>query len=232
MKKYAVIFMALAILFCMVACGVYVVSNAPVDISIHSGKNTDVDTTNKGNQTSTASDTDNTVGNSDNTSSENSTANNTSSDSDATASVPSNDSVPNSDSGAGDPIDTPVNDTPPVVEPDDDEDSVPVHTHSWTDNGVAVVCPGCGMLDHGHMWDPIYSTELVDDYEMKEIAFCSTCNNDVSDLLDSGSSMKQHRQNTGCTGNGYYIDYVQVHVGSHEEQVVVGHKCSICEAEK
>ena len=247
MKKYVVIFMTLAMLFSMVACGAHASSNDPVDISVYSQKNTDVDTTNKGdlfsatpvsndektdkedsstNISSDASDSDKTVENSDNTSSDNSSANNSSSDNDTTGSESS------TDSGADDPIDTPVNNNPPVVDPDDEEDPAPVHTHSWTDNGVAVVCPGCGMLDHGHVWDPIYTTEVVDDYEMQPRNYCSTCEEDVTDLLASGSSMKKHRQDTGCIGSGYYGDYVQVHIGSHEEQVVVGHKCSICGAEK
>ena len=127
---------------------------------------------------------------------------------------------------------TPDDNSSSDADTDDIEDPAPVHTHSWTDNGVAVVCPGCGMLDHGHAWDPIYTTELVDDYEMQPHNYCSTCEMDVTDLLASGSSMKQHRQDTGCSGGGYYGEYVRVLVGSHEEQVVIGHRCSICSAEK
>ena len=249
MKKCVVVFMTLAMIFGIVACGALAASNNPTGIFGYSKKNTDVDTTNKGdlfsatpvsngektdkndsstNTSSDTPDTDETVGNSDNTSPDNSSANTPSSDSDTS----STDSVPNTDTGADDPIDTPDNNTPPVVEPDAEDTSAPVHTHSWTDNGVAVVCPGCGMLDHGHAWDPIYTTEMVDDYEMQPHNYCSACEMDVTDLLASGSSMKQHRQETGCSGGGYYGEDIQVLVGSHEEQIVIGHKCSICGAEK
>ena len=112
------------------------------------------------------------------------------------------------------------------------DSSASAHSHDWTDYGVGVVFYDCGMLNHGHMWKPMYTTEVVDDYGMKEVILCSVCEEDVSALLDSGASMKQHRQETGCTSSGYYTTAIYAKVGSHEEQVVYSYCCSRCGAIK
>lgn len=108
-------------------------------------------------------------------------------------------------------------------------DSTPVHTHTWTDADTAVVCYECGAVDHIHNWESVYTTEVVDDYEMQPKNYCSTCDQDITDLLASGASMKQHKKATGCASAGYYGNYIRVKVGSHEEQILIGYKCSICE---
>lgn len=104
------------------------------------------------------------------------------------------------------------------------------HSHVWENAETVVVCFECGEIDHAHIWEPHYTTEVIEDYEMQSKHFCSTCDEDITELLAGGASMKQHRKETGCTSSGYYGTAVQVHVGSHEEQVLLGYSCSICGA--
>ena len=85
---------------------------------------------------------------------------------------------------------------------------------------------------HQHSWEPVYRTEIVDDYEMASVWRCNGCNADVTAILESGESMKQHFHETGNPNcMGYHSSYEQVKVGSHEEHILDHYACS-CGATK
>lgn len=85
---------------------------------------------------------------------------------------------------------------------------------------------------HTHSWQPVYRDVEVDDYEMKCFWYCNGCGADVTAILESGESMKQHFHETGNPNcMGYHSSYEQVKVGSHEEHILDHYACS-CGATK
>ena len=85
---------------------------------------------------------------------------------------------------------------------------------------------------HQHSWEPVYKTKVVDDYETVCVWRCNGCNADVTAILESGESMKQHFHETGNPNcMGYHSSYEQVKVGSHEEHILDHYACS-CGATK
>ena len=85
---------------------------------------------------------------------------------------------------------------------------------------------------HQHSWEPVYKTKAVDDYETVCVWRCNGCNADVTAILESGESMKQHFHETGNPNcMGYHSSYEQVKVGSHEEHILDHYACS-CGATK
>ena len=126
--------------------------------------------------------------------------------------------------------------------------SKPTHTHSYSNKTVAPSCSSDGYTIHtcscgdsykdnykdalGHDWKAQYKTITIDDYETKCVWHCSVCNADITALLDSGSSMKQHRKETGCSSGEYYDAYEDIKVGSHTEKQLTGYTCTRCGATK
>lgn len=85
---------------------------------------------------------------------------------------------------------------------------------------------------HTHSWQPVYRDVEVDDYEMKCFWYCNGCGADVTAILESGESMKQHFHETGNPNcMGYHSSYEQVKVGSHKEHILDHYACS-CGATK
>lgn len=124
----------------------------------------------------------------------------------------------------------------------------PVHYHSYSDYTVDPTCTEGGYTTHacscgdsytdsytsalGHAWEEIYEEHEVEQTEMQEFEICNTCGMDVTGILLSGGSMKDHRNATGCSSSAYHSEWKEVVTGTTTERTVVGYKCSRCGATK
>ena len=78
---------------------------------------------------------------------------------------------------------------------------------------------------HQHSWEPVYRTEIVDDYETQCRTICVNCGQDLGAYGQAAIDhvyMEMERGNSGQTRE----IYEQVKVGSHEEQIFDHYVCS------
>ncbi len=79
---------------------------------------------------------------------------------------------------------------------------------------------------HQHSWEPVYRTEIVDDYEMQEVYYCVTCGQDMTGWSNSQICEHSYYHLERGESDQSRETYKQVKVGSHEEQILDHYVCS------
>lgn len=84
---------------------------------------------------------------------------------------------------------------------------------------------------HKHSWKPVYRTEVVDDYDFREVTWCDDCGQDMTgwsaDEIEAHVDYELDRGNSGR----YKSSSKKVVVGSHKKKVIDHYECS-CGATK
>lgn len=84
---------------------------------------------------------------------------------------------------------------------------------------------------HTHSWQKVYRTEIVDDYETREVSYCVCCGQDMTDWTNE--QVNDHAENHVLNGESgqWRTEGQPFKIGSHEEKILDHYACS-CGATK